>query len=133
MTNEKSAEGGEITSVCMKCRQPQAHTIAARKGDRITKVQCKSCGSLHRYINPNAPPKPHRKRPGKLSPEEAWGKIIELAASHKRIPYTFSGNFKENDLIDHTTFGLGVVTHLLPGDKIQVIFKEGEKILVARR
>jgi hypothetical protein len=76
---------------------------------------------------------PVRKRSKKPSPEEIWGKMMELVSSQKKIPYTFSGNFKENDLIDHFTFGLGVVTQLLPGDKIQVVFKDGEKILVARR
>ncbi len=76
---------------------------------------------------------PTRKRSKKASPEEIWGKMIELASSQKKIPYTFSGNFKENDLIDHSTFGLGVVIQLLPGDKIQVVFKDGEKILIAGR
>ncbi len=76
---------------------------------------------------------PARKRSKKTSPEAVCGKMIEIASSQKKIPYAFSGNFKENDLIDHFTFGLGVVTQLLPGDKIQVVFKDGEKILVARR
>ncbi len=68
-----------------------------------------------------------------MSPEQAWEKVMDTVASEKKIPYTFSGNFKVNDLIDHTTFGLGVVTQLLAEDKIQVIFKDGEKLLVARR
>ena len=133
MTSEKNAVGGEISCVCTKCKQSLAHTIAVRVGDRITKVLCRTCGSLHRYINPHTPLTIPRKRPKKVSPEEVWGKMIDFVSSQKKIPYTFSGNFKENDLIDHTTFGLGVVTNLLIGDKIQVMFKEGEKILVARR
>lgn len=133
MPKEKKAVGNDITSLCMKCRQPQVHVITSIVQDRIARVQCRICGSLHRYRNPDAPLKPPRKRPVKVSPEEVWEKMMKLATSQEKIPYTFSGDFKVNDLIDHATFGLGVVTYLLSGDKIQVIFKDSEKILVARR
>ena len=135
MTNEKNAVGSEIVSRCTKCRQPLAHTIAAMAGARIAKVQCRTCGGLHRYIDPDAPLKPSRKRAVKAPFDEgvAWQKMIDLVASKKKIPYAISGDFKQHDLIDHSSFGLGVVTHLLPDDKIKVTFKEGEKVLVARR
>ena len=133
MPNEQKVAGGDITSICMKCRQPQVHVITSMLQDRIAKVQCRTCGSLHRYRNPDAPLRPPRKRLVKVSPEEVWEKMVNHVTSQEKIPYTFSGDFKVNDLIDHSTFGLGVVTHLLAGDKIQVIFKEGEKILIARR
>lgn len=133
MTEKKHAVGDEIASLCTKCKGPQPHIVAALVRNRVSKAKCGTCGSLHRYIDPDAPPKPTRRRSVKLSPEETWTKLVSLVASKKKIPYSFSGDFKENDLIDHSTFGLGVVTHRLPGDKIQVTFKDGEKILVARR
>lgn len=133
MPNEKKAVGTDINSLCTKCKQPQVHVITSMLQDRIAKVQCRTCGSFHRYRNPDAPLRPPRKRSVKVSPEEMWEKMMKLAASQKKIPYTFSGDFKVNDLIDHATFGLGVVTHLLPGDKVQIVFKDSEKILVARR
>jgi hypothetical protein len=133
MPIEKEAVGNDIHSMCTKCRRPQVHVITSMVQDRIAKVQCRTCGSLHRYRNPDAPLKPVRKGSAKVSPEAVWEKMMKLVASQERIPYTFSGDFKINDLIDHATFGLGVVTHLLPDDKIQVIFKDSEKILVARR
>lgn len=133
MSDEKKEVGGEVASVCMRCKKATVHIIISMVGDRIARAQCRTCGGMHRYRDPEAPLKPPRKRFGKASPEEVWGKMMNLVTPHKKIPYTFSGHFKVNDLIDHTTFGLGVVTQLLSGDKIQVIFKDGEKILVARR
>ena len=56
-----------------------------------------------------------------------------MTASQKGLPYSLSGAFKEHDVIEHTTFGRGVVTHLLPGNKIHVAFAQGEKLLVCRR
>jgi hypothetical protein len=77
--------------------------------------------------------KPPRKRTIKVSHEETWGKLVNQAEARKKIPYALSGSFKENDLIDHAIFGLGVVTHLLDNNKIQVSFKEGEKLLISKR
>lgn len=133
MSTKKKAVGGETPSMCMRCKKPTEHIIVSMVQDRIAKVQCKSCGGQHRYRDPEAPLKPPGKRLGKVSPEEVWGKAMNPVTPQKKIPYTFSGHFKVSDLIDHTTFGLGVVTHLLAGDKIQVLFKDGEKILIARR
>ena len=133
MSDKKKEVGGEATSICMRCKKATVHIIISKVEDRIARVQCRTCGGLHRYRDPDAPLKPVRKRFGKVSPEEVWGKMVNLATPQKKIPYTFSGHFKVNDLIDHNAFGLGVVTQLLSGDKIQGVFKDGEKILVARR
>jgi hypothetical protein len=133
MVNEKMAVGNDVSSLCMKCKRSQIHVIASMVNERIGKVQCRTCGSFHRYRDPEAPLKPPRVRVGKVSHEETWEKMMKLVSSQKKIRYTFAGDFKVNDLVDHATFGLGVVTHLLPDDKIQIIFKDSEKILVARR
>ena len=133
MPSEKKAVGNDVNSLCMKCKRSQVHVIASMVQDRIGKVQCRTCGSFHRYRDPEAPVKPPRIRGGKVSHEETWEKMLKHVASQKKILYTFSGDFKINDFIEHATFGLGVVTHLLPDDKVQIIFKDSEKILVARR
>ena len=133
MTNDQKAVGHDITSICTKCKRPQVHVITSIVKDQIHKVQCRTCGSLHRYRNPDAPLKAVRKGPVRSSPEEIWEKTMKGVVSQEKIPYTFSGDFKVNDLIDHSTFGLGVVIHLLPDDKIRVVFKDSEKILIARR
>ncbi len=132
MSVDVKTVGGEVPSLCMRCKKATEHIIISMLPDRIAKVQCKTCGGHHRYRNPATPLRSSRK-PVKASPQEVWEKVMGFVASEKKIPYTFSGHFKVNDLIDHTTFGLGVVTHLLPEDKIQVIFKDGEKILISGR
>jgi late competence protein required for DNA uptake (superfamily II DNA/RNA helicase) len=132
MSTEKFIVGNEINSLCTRCKKPQIHIIISIVKEKVSKVQCRNCGGFHRYRDPEAPLKTPRKR-SKISAEDLWEKKMTLVSAQQKIPYTFSGNFMVNDLIDHSTFGLGVVTHLLSEDKIQVIFKDGEKILVARR
>ena len=131
-STDSNEVGGEIVSLCTKCKLALDHTIAAMVGEKVAKVRCKTCGSAHRYINPAAPTKSPTHRIKKLTPEETWDKLIHLSSSKRKIPYTLSGSFKQNDLIDHNRFGLGVVVQLLLGDKIQVAFKEGEKTLISR-
>lgn len=132
-TTKKYQVGEEITSVCTKCKLPLDHAIAAMVGERVAKVQCKTCGGLHRYVNPAAVESPARKAAKQTKLEHAWEQLIQSSSSKKKQPYTFAGPFKQNDLIDHAQFGLGVVTQRLSWDKIQVTFKEGEKILLSKR
>lgn len=124
--------GGEISSFCTKCKMAHDHIIAAVAEERIAKVQCRTCGGFHRYIDPSAPPKPVVKKATKRKPDQSWEERISSVSSKKKTPYQFAGSFKKNDLIDHVQFGLGVVTERLSWDKIQVSFKEGEKILFSK-
>jgi hypothetical protein len=50
--------------------------------------------------------------------------------SKKRTVYTPSGAYQLDEVIDHSHFGVGVVTLLTAKDKIQVTFKDGPRILI---
>lgn len=130
---KKHQAGEEVSSFCTKCKLALDHIVAAMIEERIAKVQCKTCGGLHRYIDPTAPRAASARKGAKTKREAAWEKLIEAASAKKKIPYRFAGSFKQNDLIDHAQFGLGVVIQRLSWDKIQVSFKEGEKILLSKR
>lgn len=122
--------GSDTPAVCTKCKVETEHTIASKVGEKIGKVRCKQCGSIHRYLRPGAPlPATSPRRSSKLSHEEIWNRCVQNA-SKKKTAYTPSGTYRLNDLIDHSHFGLGVVTLMLTHDKIQATFKEGEKILI---
>lgn len=133
--NSSIAVMEEIISTCTKCKQALPHTIVAKVKERISKVKCLSCGSVHRYIDPSLPikPKTPRKPAAQVAQEVTYEKLIAMTSGQKTLPYSLSGAFKEHDVIEHTTFGRGVVTNLVPGNKIQVAFPHGEKLLVCRR
>lgn len=125
-TIKKEEIGQEIASLCTKCKIETGHTIVSKVGEKIGKVRCKVCGGEHRFLRPGAV---RAARKVKLTPEEAWNRCMEKA-SKKKTAYTLSGSYKLSEVIDHSRFGLGVVTQLYASDKIQVTFKEGEKILI---
>lgn len=125
----------DIVSTCTKCKQALNHTIVSKVKQRVAKVKCQTCGTIHRYIDPTLPVKPKtpRKPAAQIAQEATYEKLIALTANQKGLPYTTSGVFKEHDVIEHSTFGRGIVTHLVPGNKLQVAFSNGEKLLVYRR
>ena len=129
-TIKKDEVGGEVVSLCTKCKTATGHNITSKVGEKIAKVRCRECGSTHRYLNPNAPRRSSRRKTTKLTAEEVWNLCVQGVSSKKKLSYTLSGTFKQNDLIDHSHFGLGVVTHVLASDKIQVTFRDGEKTLI---
>lgn len=129
-TTKKNEVGTEVMSLCTKCKVATAHTIASKVGEKVSKVRCRECGSTHRYLKPDAPRTASTRKVPKLTDEETWNQYIKNASTKKKITYTFSGIFKQNDLIDHGHFGLGVVTQLMTEKKMQVFFREGEKILI---
>lgn len=122
--------GTEVVSVCTKCKLPLAHIIVAMEDQKIKKVRCSTCGKEHRFVSPNIK---KRTSAPKVKVEDNWKQLMDSSASKKRIPYSLSGLYRENDVIEHQVFGLGVVYQVLSKEKIRVIFKEGEKILASSR
>jgi hypothetical protein len=122
--------GTDIASMCTKCRIEREHTVASRVGEKLGKVRCKTCGSLHRYIKPGTPVPAPRRKTSKVTTEETWSRRLESASTKQRTVYTPAGAYQIDDVIDHSHFGVGIVTMLTAKDKMQVTFKDGPKILI---
>ncbi len=72
-----------------------------------------------------------RKRSSK-SHEDAWTELKEKLSDLPPEVYSIKGSYRTDTLIDHPTFGIGVVTDSQQ-KKIEVCFKEGVKTLMHRR
>ncbi len=133
--------GDEVDSYCMSCKLILTHRVVGVVEGTPDKVICSTCGRKHKY-RPNLPksrqPKTgtakkttrtrRSKDPALLWEEAITGKDL----SHPK-PYAISGEFRENDIIDHKKFGQGLVMQLMGEGKMEVIFKEGTKLLVCER
>lgn len=135
--------GSDIDSRCGKCSMELAHVIIAMDGVRPAMVQCKTCQSKHKYRGDVGKPKkktPVRKTPGtrrttttKATPIQNFDVVMSNRDISQSRPYRASEAFGPEDVLDHKTFGLGVVTKELSGNKIEVCFQAGNKILVHNR
>ena len=142
MSNDKNDKenglGKEILSYCGRCKMPLNHIInSLAKTGKPDKCECQTCGALHKYRDPDKPVKPRAKgsrSPKKVSVpiEELWKEAVAKAGEPAK-PYAMSASFAEGDLMDHSTFGKGVVQGIAGHNKIKVIFETSEKILVHNR
>ncbi|GAK49437.1 hypothetical protein U14_00659 [Candidatus Moduliflexus flocculans] len=148
MSEKVIAAGDEIDSYCTSCRLMLAHTVVALIGEKPDKVQCKTCGKQHKYrakapksaggaTTGDAPKKPKavktktgatRTRKAKET-EAGWEEALAGRDMANSKMYTIAGEYQEREVINHKTFGFGVVVKLLAEGKMQVRFKEGTKLL----
>ncbi len=131
---EKNSAGKNIESYCGKCRLSLDHTVIAMDGDEIVKVRCKTCGSSHKFRNPADAQKVRKSRIKKDAAEAATSAIVWeaglAAAKGKERDYSMSGQYRVGEIINHQTFGKGIVTKLLT-NKCEMLFKDKERLMAS--
>lgn len=136
--------GGDVDAYCTKCRMILGHTIIAMVADKPVKVRCNTCMGQHAYKagppGTKAPKAAAATGEGRTRP--AAGRAPREKAEVRPFEEIFSGRdtseaktysprerFADGEMIAHPTFGLGLVKQARH-DKVDVIFKTGEKTLV---
>jgi hypothetical protein len=115
-----------------------AHTVLAMVGARIARVRCNTCRKDHAFRKsaPGAsskhpanttPPRRKTSAPPTSIPQQ----LASLDASKARN-YSPKENFAEGDILNHATFGLGLV-QTVRGEKIDVAFKAFAKTLIHQK
>ncbi len=73
-----------------------------------------------------------KKNSSKTSHTAVWQELKEKFSNTSPQSYSIDGSFSVNATIDHSHFGLGIVTSSF-ANKIEVCFEEGVKALVHRQ
>jgi hypothetical protein len=132
----------EAIAYCTKCKLDLNHTIVAMQGDRIVKVQCKTCKAFHNYRAPKgvtevapegAAPKKRKSRSEaaeRRSVESEWERLMKLNVNQPAKAYSSKATFKPGDKIAHPTFGEGVINKLIHPNKFEIVFQMDVKILI---
>jgi hypothetical protein len=136
--------GGEVDTMCMRCRMVLAHTVLAMVGTKPIRVQCNTCGGQHNFRAPttSAPRSSSAgagvgRTPGR-APEEKPEKVRisfdeQLAMkAGSGTTYSPKTSFLVDEVVVHPIFGRGFVK-AVRGDKVDIVFKAGEKTLVHGR
>ncbi len=137
--------GDEVDSKCTKCKMVLAHTIVAMVGDQIARVKCNTCNGEHAYRAPPSASEATAKRRraerkaavadatvGQVTAED-YERLIQGHDLTKAQKYTMQQPLTHNDIVDHKKFGVGLVVEIREGNKAQVAFPEGGKVLVHSR
>lgn len=129
----------DVITMCTKCGMELNHVVISQNLEGLVeRVKCHTCGSEHKYRRAKA--KPVKKtvntaKKTKLSKNKYIKKYEELLEKHReqaRLTYSMEGTFKENDVVDHRTFGLGIVTSV-SAQKMEVAFPERPRVLACNR
>jgi hypothetical protein len=136
-TSSKSSVAQEIVSFCTRCKIDLAHMIVAMQGDRIIKVQCKTCKSFHSYrpskgvteASPKTARAP-REKAVRTSVEDEWTRLMRENSAKPVRTYSPKTIYVVGDRIGHPTFGDGVVGKLLHPNKVEIVFQNDIKVLI---
>lgn len=140
--------GDIIEARCTKCREVLNHRIVAMVDGKVVRVECNTCNGTHNYYPPpsakeakapkkaavskarstSAAPRGSRKDPAEVEREE-WASLHPTFDLDKALPYDMNTRYATKRLILHPVFGLGVVKTVTIPNKMQVLFKEGIKLL----
>ncbi|RJQ50212.1 MAG: hypothetical protein C4538_00510 [Nitrospiraceae bacterium] len=137
--DKKHSLGGDIEAMCTKCKLELGHTIIAMVDDVPERVKCNTCNGEHNYRT-KSPKKPRTRlmdadrkaRSREAHYNEQMSRITggDLSKAKK---YSMEDNFKKDELIDHPAFGLGIVLSVTQKNKMEILFKDGPKLLIQNR
>ena len=136
----KYSIGQEIEAHCGKCKDDTIHVITAIDDKKIEKLMCKTCNAYHKYRKPKGDDElllvavEAKKKPAKTAQRrvrrDKWTRMLDDTASDSAIDYKMDINYELATAINHKTFGLGVVKSIIDSRKIEVLFHDGQRILV---
>src|SRR5882757_7397753 len=152
MTTKGTKPGTEVDSWCTKCRMDLLHRIIAVHAGKIIRVECRTCGGHHNY---RAPKTPSASRLGTVRPatsnkprsssapspkraalaeaerqrEVTWQKAVLGQPISSFKAYRASQTFSHGDLIRHGKFGDGYIVRVIDRQKVEVMFKDGPRML----
>lgn len=137
------AVGQEIVCLCTSCKLELRHVIVAHKSGNsgpVAKVRCNTCNKIHAYRST-----PQEKAAGSVKEKKAprekaqvvpveveWREQLRSKENTPTMAYVPTSEFKVGDVIEHPTFGCGIVKSLKDSNKFEVLFQRDVKMLVHR-
>ena len=129
-----------LITMCAKCEMELNHVVLFHNINGIVeRVKCHTCGSEHKYrpdkkkvFKKTVKNAKNRVRAKKVDFTKDFGTLTEKLKDKTPVPYSMSESFKEDDVIDHKTFGMGFVASV-SYQKMEVAFSGGPRILACNR
>jgi DNA-directed RNA polymerase subunit RPC12/RpoP len=134
MSTAKLAVGSDIIYNCARCGLDLAHTILAMIGNEPARIRCNTCRSERNYRRKktvDAILKSGVSRPKIVRPDFFQEKLKANAMKTVKA-YRIDSHFDLNDIIQHPTFGKGVVIKTLFPDRAEILFQDQSRVLMCK-
>jgi hypothetical protein len=130
---DKTPVAQNVVTMCTKCKIQLDHLVVSHNMEGIIeKVKCQTCGSVHKYRPEKKKSSKKGVRAKKTDPARDFGLLTEKFKGKEPVRYSMSGSFKADDVIDHNTFGMGIVIST-SYKQMDVVFSDRPRILVCNR
>jgi len=123
--------GSHVDASCTKCKSLTSHIVIAKIGSVPTRVECRTCSSLHAYRRPRRVSNAQTPRAETRSPEVIWQDAMRRARG-VAVPYSRQGNYAVGARLNHSSFGEGVVFRVASTTVCEVLFVTGAVKLLMR-
>jgi hypothetical protein len=143
-----SLVGKNIDAYCTKCKLLLTHVVLSEVDGVVSKVECKTCGSQHKYRKGV----PGKKTAVKAARSTSSGRVRSSSTGRKKTvneaallwevksrdmqpdvlirTYQMKDTYRSDEVILHPVFGLGFVEKVMSETRMQVLFKEEVKLMV---
>jgi len=142
--------GDDVVAHCGKCKLDLNHIVHAAVDGQPARVECRTCNAVHKYRAP-AGEKPVRARASRAAAGTTRARGAAATTGRKRSgpdpaavyaelmadrdvtatrPYRLSETYEDGELVEHNSFGVGLVTGQKGANKVEVTFETGPRILV---
>lgn len=143
----------EVMAYCGSCKMDLMATVVARVGGKVAKVLCNTCKKERAYKaakgvkEPGATAPASAKTTRKKSTESAeeaaaskavtieveWARLMDESTKSARVKYSPKAKLNLGDVVEHPSFGDGVVMRIQHPDKAEILFKGDVKLLIHSR
>lgn len=132
--------GRDVDAFCSRCQMVLAHTVTAKLGNQIVRVICNTCKAEHRYRPSAGASAPRRRReadpvrqPKTRAQRSDFDRLVAGKDLSSARPYSPRETFTQGELLQHPSFGVGVVSAVKTGGKVEVVFPSSVKVLLHGR
>ena len=131
MPSEPLSIGIKIEARCTKCRKNCEHVLISLSDGKPDLVQCRICDRQHKFRPPTKAKKVNSVSltEKKAAENKKWKQLSSEVKPAKARAYSMNEGYKNNTLVDHPTFGIGIVQRVTGTQKMEILFEDGLKIL----
>jgi len=134
-----------LDAFCPRCKFETEHVVTFMLGAKIRRIKCTACGAEHNFHRSQLlkmrSAKDEMEQAKRKKEEEAehqaLGRMYDEQMLGRDISnikvYSIKEKFYLEDIVNHPSFGIGLVTKLKEDGKVEVLFKSGFKVLAHNR
>jgi hypothetical protein len=139
--------GNSVDGYCKNCRTDTSQTVLEVDGHRIRLVRCPRCHTEGPFLSPRARTKaglrevaakrrtraPAKRSRRKDDPAAVFRRLLAGKDPAEAVGYDAAQPLDVGQLVDHPTFGIGVVIALPEPTKANVAFEDRARVMVCNR